>query len=205
MTTRIPNNARVKLRDGIGPEFYNGFGLAGNEGWIRKHDDEGFGIIRVYIEWDKDHWAYNGAPDKWTWEEHFDIVEDAMSDKNNSKQEQLNTLLGAFGDSLLEIFGEGEASDPEIPEAPNSLEEIEEPSYEDILKAAFTATVDAEAFFVIAMRKNDEERSIFPLVYHASRTPSASLIAQLQLSHVAANFHGKIIGEALQQGAGESK
>lgn len=199
MPPRIPDNTRVKLRDGISPEAYEGFGLAGNEGWVRKHQSDRYGPEQVFIQWDKDHWAYNGAQDKWTWEDHFDIVEEPMTDQTPTRSEQLTDLMGAFTASLLEIVGDDSPAPPQadVPPAPEAGQE-QPPSYGDILKSAIKASADAESFFVIAIRKDDNEGVIYPLVYHASQTPEASLIAQLQLSHVASSFHAKLVGEALQ-------
>lgn len=205
MPPRIPDNTRVKLRDGIGPEFYNGFALPGNEGWIRKHaETDRYGLERVFIEWDKDHWSYNGAPDRWTWEEHFDIVEDKMSDQSDDKREKLNTLLGAFADSLADILEDEPTSSAKVPQAPKDIlsggdEKEDEPSYEEILKEGVQAAFTGEAFFVIALRKDEDREILFPLVYHASKSPESSLIAQLQLSHVASSFHGNLVGQTLQK------
>src|SRR5271170_1972050 len=80
-TYRLPIDSRVRLRDGIDPSLYKGFSCTGNEGWVRDHRADEHGYPQVMVEWDHDHWAYNGAPNCWTWENHFDLVEEPMSEQ----------------------------------------------------------------------------------------------------------------------------
>ncbi len=81
---RFVEGQRVRLRDGVNPEFYGGMSCTGNEGWVKATQlDERYGYPKIFVEWDKDHWAYNQAPDTWTWEGHFEEVD--MPDENNEK------------------------------------------------------------------------------------------------------------------------
>src|SRR5271165_7482108 len=84
---RIPLNSRVSLRDGIDSDLYRGYSCTGNEGWIRNHRTDEHGYFQVLIEWDHDHWAYNGAPNCWTWEDHFDLVEEPKMPEMPSSQD----------------------------------------------------------------------------------------------------------------------
>lgn len=201
---RIPDNTRVKLKDGISPDFYDGFGLPGNEGWIRQHKAvDRYGPHQVFIQWDHDHWSYNGAQDRWTWEDHFDIVEGTPM--NETKQDQIRALVGAFGDSLIEIAaGDPEPpADVQVPEAPKPTgSKDEEPSYDEVLDAATKTASDAEAFFVLAIRKEVNEETqeglIYPVAYHASQNTRASLLAQMQLSKLAASFQERLVMQTMQ-------
>ena len=119
---RFKANARVRLREGVDPGFYNGFSRVGNEGWVRKRKLDKYGYPQVLVEWDKDHWAYNGQPDGWTWEGHFEIAEDAnMSETpdKNQRDEALQTLAETFVKGVVSIIdgGEGPAkSEPVVAE-----------------------------------------------------------------------------------------
>src|SRR4051812_27694283 len=72
---------------------------AGAEGWIRARTLDPVGEFpMVYVEWDKDHWAYNGQSDIWTYEDHFERAnEEKMSNNNEQIRKALQVLAGALG------------------------------------------------------------------------------------------------------------
>ena len=49
--------------------------LAGMQGIVRGTKDDDFGFPQAFIEWDKNHWRYNGEQDGWTFASHFRPVE----------------------------------------------------------------------------------------------------------------------------------
>lgn len=106
---KFPINTRVRLRD-VSPEFYDGYGCVGNEGWITAQKTDEYGYSHVYIVWDKEHWAYNGAPDKWTWEDHFDKVDDNMADEPK-KQDMKQVMADAFMEVFQNIVNKRNASE----------------------------------------------------------------------------------------------
>ena len=73
---RFKINTRVRLREGIDPAFFDGLSRVGNEGWVRRRKRDRYGYPEVLIEWDADHWAYNGQPDCWTMEGQFEAAEE---------------------------------------------------------------------------------------------------------------------------------
>src|SRR5881628_1363731 len=85
MMTKIPLNARVALKDGADNVYI--YALAGTEGWVRgfKTDAEGFELVK--IEWDKEHWRYNGQPDGWTFADHFYVVGPPSPPQENREPE----------------------------------------------------------------------------------------------------------------------
>src|SRR3954462_1476071 len=70
--TMIPLHSRVALKPGADEIYTHAF--VGSEGWVRaiKKDADGFEMVNV--EWDKDHWRFNGQPDGWTFSDHFDVI-----------------------------------------------------------------------------------------------------------------------------------
>src|SRR3954466_5189582 len=82
---KVHENERVKLKSD-GQDALYAFACAGSEGWVRNLDHDKLGYPMVYIEWDKDHWAYNGEPDRWAFEAHFDKVDNKMSDTPQAPQ-----------------------------------------------------------------------------------------------------------------------
>src|SRR5256885_1869865 len=95
-TPKIPDGARVRLKDDVNTQMYGEFSRSGNEGWIRKHKEDKYGYQHVWIQWDPDHWAYNGAPNGWTWEDHFEIVEKSMSDRKDPLEKEIAGIASAF-------------------------------------------------------------------------------------------------------------
>jgi hypothetical protein len=53
--------------------------------------DEGFPM--VYVEWDKDHWRYEGEPDCWTFESHFKVLENGLFKALDSKEDFLKEII----------------------------------------------------------------------------------------------------------------
>src|SRR4051794_22950181 len=94
-----PDDGRVKLK-GDRTEVYE-LARAGAEGWVRdrRYDplDPSGGIRMVFVEWDSDHWGYNQQPNMWTFEDHFEPIEETMSDeKKNDIRAALQVLAGAL-------------------------------------------------------------------------------------------------------------
>src|SRR5208282_2040072 len=106
-TEQYPVGTYVQLRDGIDPSFYNGFSRTGNTAWVRRRKVDNDGYIHVWIEWDKDHWSYNGAPDGWTEAGHFDILEEPVSDTSDKdrQREVVTDITKNFVDGLFEALG----------------------------------------------------------------------------------------------------
>src|SRR5436190_12058316 len=101
---RLPINSRVKLKDGIDPALYKGYSCTGNEGWIRNRRQE-MGYPQVLIEWDRNHWSYNGAPNCWTWEDHFDLIEGNMAENKKTQEEKVRQITEGFVKALFSEMG----------------------------------------------------------------------------------------------------
>src|SRR5215210_1854477 len=91
MTTPPDHKFEVGQRVRLVKDALYPLALHGMEGWIRKRNRDNLGYPMVYIEWDKDHWAYNGEGDEWTMEAHFEAVEDKVDEER--KEDPLERLL----------------------------------------------------------------------------------------------------------------
>lgn len=183
ITQRFSDNTRVKLKDDIEPDFYNGYGRVGNEGWITKHQRDPHGYPMVYIQWDKDHWAYNGAPDKWTWEDHFDLVKEPMS--QSSKADSIRELVAAFGEQLAAVVDDGPVEAQVV--------EDTDPEFEEVVKSAFASASESEGFILVTLKDNVEDEALEPLIFHASKDEKASLLLQLQLAQLTVSFQQRLV------------
>src|SRR5271169_6004254 len=119
---RFKVNTRVRLRDGVDSVFFGGYSRSGNEGWIRKRKRDRYGFPEVLVEWDKDHWNYNGQPDCWSMEGQFEAAKEIIMEvpnPNQSRDEKVRDLTEKFIGALFGALGveeeqeEQETSKPE--------------------------------------------------------------------------------------------
>ncbi len=98
----IPIGTRVRLKSDRADVYP--FAVAGSEGVIKaRRSDDMRAFPMVFIEWDHDHWTYNGEQHGWTFEDHFEPVKDSkMPEKKPDRDEALRNaaeaLLAAIGD-----------------------------------------------------------------------------------------------------------
>lgn len=215
----FPDNARVRLRDGVNPNFYEGFGLPGNEGWVREHKAEKYGYQQVFIEWDKNHWAYNGAPDGWTWEGHFEQAEETMSEngKDDNLEQALGELTKAFAQGVAGLV-KGTSDEPEDDKGTDDgpLSEVfditseadiaKDLSYNQTLEKAAISAEESESFVMVAVKEIEVAgvKTYTPVVYHAARDIKSSLLCNLQLSHIASNFAERLAMDAIYKESGDA-
>jgi hypothetical protein len=205
---RFNVNTRVKLRGDVDPSFYNGFSRTGNEGWIRKRKRDKYGYPQVFIQWDKDHWAYNGQEDGWTWEGQFEAVEESMMadtpEKPTNIEEQVRGITENFVQAIFGALGQQQADDtPPEPEAETSESEgTEAQQWESLAAEAGQAILNAPAYLVIALEPAevpDAPPMVIPRVFHASRDADYALIVQSQLAHLVASLQDTTIAGVLRK------
>jgi hypothetical protein len=204
---RFPVNTRVKLRDGVDPSLYGGFSRVGNEGWIRKRKRDKYGYPQVLIEWDKDHWAYNGQQDGWTWEGQFQAVEEKeMADATpNNLEEQVKGITDTFVKSLVTALNpqsEPPADEPDEGDEPESEGSSEE--WDSLISQAQESIGKAPAYLLVALEYAETPNAppmIVPRVFHAAREPEHALVIQSQLAHLTASFQDATIAKILEHKA----
>lgn len=176
--TEIPLHSRVALKDGADAVY--AFALAGTEGWIRdrKQDDDGFEMVK--IEWDRDHWRYNGQPDCWTFVDHF-------------------ALIGP-----PEPFDEEDEveDDSEELEPPASMEQLER--YMEALTAAMDSASESEGFFIMTIKRvphpeNPNEVMYVPQLFTHSTSREASILLDIQLAECAAQTYEEMVAHLIQR------
>jgi len=181
-------NSRVKLKDGVSPEFYGGFARTGNEGVVRAQKVDEYGYPHIFVEWDKNHWAYNGAPDLWTWQDHFELI-GKEKDMADDKESQLAKLFSEFIEKAESIKNDSDKT-KEVSKSDSSTRE-----FSDIIEQAGEALFDLDAFYLIGVEKVDGK--VQPKIYAASKDVESSLYAQLQIANVAAAIQEKVISELI--------
>lgn len=205
---RFNVNTRVKLRGDVDPSFYNGFSRTGNEGWIRKRKRDRYGYPQVFIQWDKNHWAYNGQEDAWTWEGQFEAVEENVMaetpEEPSNTEEQIRDITENFVSSIFSALGQQQASISEEPEqsAEDNNQAEEAAQWESLVNEASEAIVNSPGYLVIALEYAKAPESppmILPRVFQASIKPDYALIVQSQLAHLMASLQDTTIAQILDQ------
>jgi hypothetical protein len=154
------------------------YAMAGTEGWVRAHklDDEGFDLVK--IEWDKQHWRYNGQPDGWTYADHFYIVGPPTPPKQEEE--------------------EGEVQLPEMPASESELDE-----YVDVLTQAMDAASESEGFIMLAVKRapnpeKPDEIMFIPQIYQHAVSKEAALLLDMQIAEVAASSYQELVFNMMQ-------
>lgn len=205
---RLKPDQRVRLKsngeDGVYP-----FACAGNEGWVRatKHDEVGWPL--VFIEWDKDHWSYNGEKDQWTMEDHFDPVGESMPE--GFDKEGFTTALRALAVSAGVDLGESPQEPAEAAteaEAQASEDARGYDTQEDLalkLKAALAAADQMAGFLLIAVTKQDHpglpDPILVPHIVNSYSDAVTAVAVELQLSKLAHISHQDFATAVLQSEA----
>jgi hypothetical protein len=217
--SRLHEGDRVRIRNEVDPALYMGMSTIGNEGVIKHVRLDRFDLPQVYIEWDKNHWTYNGAPDCWTFEDHFDILETMSSDKSSKKD--IAALLAQLQDAL-------DANDEESTPAPKKVharkaqsdklrgrlqtlidpsemlsasqadvEEDEDDDRSEAVTAINDVLQDAEAFIVIAVQRQDHPQSehgvLIPYAMSYAKNPIAELLTTIHMSGLATQAHQDLV------------
>jgi hypothetical protein len=201
MDFKFQEQQRVRLRYDRAELYRRAFG--GSEGIVvdRKKDEVGFPMILV--KWDKDHWTYNGEEDMWTFEDHFDAVEEiTLPEKNDHDADlQLRDALINF----LTDWGK-DTPGPVSEDAAEDDSEDGEHSYGEVVQAAFDSVLDGEAFMVVSVKrsqdpatKNADHFMLVPEVFSFYKTEESGILLETQLSQVAAVTHQDLAGLVLTQ------
>jgi hypothetical protein len=197
---RFNIDTRVKLREGVDPSLYGGFSRVGNEGWIRKRKRDRYGYPQVLIEWDKDHWAYNGQKDGWTWEGQFEAVEESNMEEPTPKEARNKTLSDLTEKFLGALLAVLDGEEPEViaeePEGENTEEQ-----WTALAAEAAEVITKAPAYVVVALERvevDDAPPTIIPRIFHAARELDYKLITQSHLGHVLASMQDEMIVDVFE-------
>jgi hypothetical protein len=203
---RFKKNQRVRLKDQPANLYHRAF--VGSEGWVRECREDEVGFPMVKIEWDKEHWAYNGERDMWTFEEHFEPVESEESmPENNDFLDRLAAFIAE------EQKRQADGKEPQDDTGSINDDVDRDAQYLAVLDAAVEYAREAEAFLLVAVRREHspvegERFMLVPDMYAVYKAEDAGILLETQLAHVAATFHqelaGRVLGEIMRQQRGDS-
>lgn len=181
-------NSRVRIKDSVTHMYRSA--RAYGEGTVKatRHDDLGYPLI--FVEWDKDHWAYSGEADGWTLEAHFDLVgEEKMDEKDLAKA--LADLVKKFGlDGVKE----------------DKVEEKKGMTYDQVLNRAIDDALDGEAFIVLVAKPEsyDESGLIVPHIYVHSKSDDAAMFLNAVMADVAAQSYATLVFKMMEKAKRDS-
>lgn len=186
----IELHSRVALVDGADNVY--AYALSGTEGWVReqKTDDHGFDMVK--IEWDKDHWRYNGQPDGWTFASHFKVVGPPQMPKEQIEPQEEAELVSITEDDESISFTSAPASEEQMERYMSSLED------------AMEAASESEGFLMIAIRKvpnpeNPQEIAYIPAIIMNATSQQAALLLDIQLAECASSSYEEMVMQLIEQ------
>lgn len=187
MMTKLPLHSRVALKDGVDHVYV--YALAGTEGWVRgfKQDDDGFDLVR--IEWDKEHWRYNGQPDGWTFADHFYVIGSPMPPRKVEETED-EQAMPDMGDGPLSL-------------ADMTSDEPDPDRYMEILTEAMDTASESEGFLMFTIRRqsnpeNESEVMFIPQIFTNATSKEAGMLLDIQLAEAAAMSYQEMVFTLIQ-------
>ena len=182
---RTKPNGRVRIKSDMTHMYRNA--RAYNEAIVRAqaHDDMGYPLI--YVEWDRNHWAYSGEDDGWAIEAHFDPVEEDMPEDKD--------LLKALAALVQNFQGEEKAEEKSEPEP-----EKDDQGYEETLKQAVSEAYKADAFVILVASPEESPggvKLIVPHVYMHSKRDDAALILDATMADASAQAYARLVLELI--------
>ncbi len=187
---------RVRLKNQPADIYRRAYG--GSEGIVRKTKKDEFGYPMIYIEWDKNHWTYNGEEDMWTFADHFDPVERIEMPRDDSNDSKLIKDLINFLDKYQKNQGQDNTeANPEEDQERRERRQV----YAETVQEAFEKVVDGEAFLMVCVeREGGESASIYnlvPYIFASTITEEAATLLEVQLSQILATMHQNLGGKYL--------
>jgi hypothetical protein len=173
----LPVGARVALK----PDFEDVYthAVSGSEGFVRdrKVDDDGFPL--VLIEWDQEHWRFNGQPDGWTFESHFKLSEKQKPRRKKRAPASNEDLITSFDDDGLE-------------------EEEKMDEFLDNLGDAMESASEGEGFMIISIRREEvpgdpEKFALIPEIFTSTITEEANILLDAQISQCASAVYQEMM------------
>lgn len=187
---------RVRIKDSV-THMYP-YARAHNEGIVKVRTHDSMGYPLIFIEWDKDHWAYSGEPDRWVMEAHFDKVENKMDEKDKPDfMEALAELVARFQTEKRE---EKVEEKPEV----KDTRPTDDLTYEDILDKGYEAASEGEAFILIVASPESFQGTelVIPRIYMHSKDDASALLLDAAVADYVAQTMSRLVQKVQDGQAG---
>jgi hypothetical protein len=149
----------------------------------KKTDTDGFEMLKV--QWDREHWRYNGEPDQWTHESHFQVV-------NVTGLYEAQKNPRDFAAKMID-----RAEEEGVPE-----EQIEK--YIDQLNEIVNLLAESEGFIIMTARQEPsptqpDDDVLIPYAYGSFLSPQAMVLLEAQMMQMAAQAHQEMAERMMER------
>lgn len=187
----------VRLKDGC-DDVYE-WAPVGSQGRVKEVNYDSLGYPMAFVEWDKDHWAYNGEKDGWAFQSHFEPVGESMAENDEIEDKiaglspedatKLFAVLKSMG-LIDDISDDIEEGDPE----PEDTE-----AYHQLVTSAAAEAEESDAFITMVIKRVEVEGvpSLVPVIFSQSKTQEGLLALEAQMSVLSMHAHQHLINQEL--------
>jgi hypothetical protein len=191
---------RLRLKDTVDSNFYGGYACVGNEAIVKRREKDNYDLPKIYVEWDKNHWTYNGAPDCWTFEDHFELVKGIdMPDENldSDQIKQLREILERIDPSDRDEKREQSFSS----DFQSNQESDRDEQYNEAIQTALAMLEECEAFVVVGVTRQEHPEApkgvLIPTAISFAKTPEGELLAMSGATQFGAKAHQELTLKAI--------
>jgi hypothetical protein len=173
----IPVGSYVELKEGREDVYL--LAQAGSRAWVRDHRADSMGFMMVFVEWDSEHWTWNGEEDGWTFESHWRVLESPKEEEESF----VSRVLEKVKQSKEECPTCGHESDPEGDKRQLFLESLMEGVEE---------AMASDGFFLITVKPiTDAENGVTiyaPQLFGEALTDESTKMLEAQMVHLASKI-----------------
>ena len=154
----------------------------------------------VFVEWDRDHWAYNDEPNQWTFESHFEIIEEGSTVSKKSSDDILRGIAGLIGEYLSDVDNDQGKTQESTAPTPDTADSPDE--FIETIGNAHERATEADAFILISINEERDQAGndiMVPYVYSSHRNDIAGVLLHAQVAAFAAAAHREAALEIIQR------
>jgi hypothetical protein len=204
---RLESGDHVRLREEVADIYVAAY--AGAEGWVRNRMIDRMGNFKmVFVQWDRDHWLTNDQQDMWTYEDHFDKIEEedepvAEAPDKSDVAKALNVLASALGVEDANKGAENTDKDAEERAVEVTPENFQQ--FEAVLERAIEIARHSDAFLIATVEKEDAPEGsgadfvLAPHIYSYALSPESAVLLDAQLSEITSASHQGLAMQELRR------
>lgn len=184
---------RVRIKDSV-THMYP-MARAFSEAVVKKRMHDPLGYPMIFVEWDKDHWAYSGEENGWAFEAHFDRVEETEMAEEKGKPD-LAEALAKLLEQYRPVQEDSETGSPQE----NDPDQEDGSDYESILAKALEDAQDGEAYIVLVAYPEEYQGTpiIVPRIYTNSKRDDAALLLDATMADFVAQSYSRMVTDLIQ-------
>ena len=190
-------NQRVKLKDGF--DHFYAYARSGAEGVVKAVDYDHLGFPHALIEWDENHWTYEGEQSGWTFQTHFEPVEEPMSEEKSGKKGPDPKRVAEVVAAVMQAMEDVDEDDLQGDSAAAEMKMKDE--FVKAVEHSVALLEQSEALLVIAVHRHENEDgpTLVPETVAFSQTDEGQLAIEAQLAQLLLMSHNTLVLDRLKQ------